>query len=145
VADAAFEHRFVVGVGGAGEAVAGGSFNAGGSAFLEWEAIDEWLELELGVAILSAEGGVEVPVGMLFKKPFRLSRRLELMVGLGPELVIYRQTPNDGEFIALEVAADFMYWAAPRFGFWIEPSYELTARGEGERSFASTGGVIFGW
>ena len=143
--DAVHEHRFVVGAGGALEAVGGSSVNLGGSAFLEWGAVDSWLELELGVAILAAEGGVEVPIGLLFKKPFRLARRVELMVGLGPEVVAYRGTPNDGNFLALEVAADFMFWPTARFGFWIEPSYELTARGAGEHSLAATGGLIYGW
>ena len=113
--------------------------------FVEWEAIDNWLELELGVAALAAEGGVEVPMDLLIKKPFRLARRVELMVGLGPELVLYRRTPKDGEFFALEVAADFMFWPSRHVGLWIEPSYELTVRNGLEHSIASTGGVIFGW
>ena len=121
------------------------SAHGGGSLFVEWEAVQSWFELELGLAALAAEGGVEVPIDLLFKKPFRLSRRVELMVGLGPGLVIYRRTPNDGEFFALEVAADFMFWLAPRVGFWVEPSYELTVRNGVEHSLSSTGGIIFGW
>ena len=141
-----FEHRFIVGAGGAFELeITGASVHGGGSLFLEWEAIDKWLELELGIAGLAAEGGVEVPIDLLVKKPFRLSRRVELMVGLGPELVLYRRTPKDGEFFALEVAADFMFWLSPRTGLWLEPSYEVTVRGGIEHSLASTGGVIFGW
>jgi hypothetical protein len=141
-----FEHRFIVGAGGAFELeLTERSVHGGGSLFLEWEAIDKWLELELGVSALAAEGGVEVPIDLLFKKPFRLSRRIELMVGLGPELVVYRRTPKDGAFFALEVAADFMFWLSRHVGLWIEPSYELTIRGGVGHSLASTGGLIFGW
>ena len=139
------EHRFVAGAGSAVEATGGAAVNFGGSAFLEWTAVEEWLELELGIGLLRAEGGVELPVGLLLKKPFRLSRRAEVMLGLGPELVAYRRTPHDGNFVALEGAVDVMVWPTPRVGFSIEPSYEWTARGGGERSFAGTAGIIFGW
>jgi hypothetical protein len=141
-----FEHRFIVGAGGAFELELTGVFvHGGGNLFFEWEAIENWLELELGVSALAAEGGVAVPIDLLLKKPFRLARRIELMVGLGPELVIYRRTNRDGQFFALEVAADFMFWLSPRVGLWIEPSYELTVRGGVEHSIASTGGLIVGW
>lgn len=140
------DHRVVVGVGGAFELeVTSGAVHGGGSLFVEVLVIDRWLELELGVAALAAEGGVEVPIDLLFKKPFTLARGIELMVGLGPELVLYRRTSNDGQFFALEVAADFMFWPARHVGLWIEPSYELTVRGGLEHSLAATGGVIFGW
>jgi hypothetical protein len=62
------EHTLVVGIGGAGELeLQGGAFHAGANVMVEWDAVENWLELELGASILSAEGGVEMPVDLLFK------------------------------------------------------------------------------
>jgi hypothetical protein len=142
----AFEHLVIVGVGGAMEVdLSGGSVHGGGNLFIEVEAIDNWLELEVGVSALAAEGGLELSTDVLFKKPFRLSPRVELMVGLGPEVVGYRGTQKDGAFFGVEFAVDLMFWPSRHLGLWIEPSYELVFRNGREHSVASTGGVIFGW
>ena len=97
------------------------------------------------ISALAADGGVVVPIELLFKKPFRLARRLEMMVGLGPELLIYRSTSNDGQFFGIEVALDFMWWPSRHVGLWIEPAYDLVFRNGVEHGLGSTGGVIFGW
>jgi hypothetical protein len=141
-----FEHRVVIGAGGAFEVdVPSGSVQGGGNVFVEVVAIEHWLELELGISALAAEGGVEVPIDLLFKKPFTLAPRIELMVGVGPELIVYRDTPRDGEFFGVEVALDFMFWPSRHVGFWIEPAYDLVLRSGVEHALGSTGGVIFGW
>ena len=70
------EHTIVVGVGGAVEAeLAGGVVHSGANVFVEYKAIDNWLELELGVSVLPIGGGYEAPIDFLFKKPFQLTRR----------------------------------------------------------------------
>jgi len=51
---------------------------------VEWDAIENWLEFEVGASILATSGGVEVPVDLLVKKPFRLARCAEFMIGVGP-------------------------------------------------------------
>jgi len=92
-----FDHRVVIGAGGAFEVEQpSGSVHGGGNIFIEREAVEGWLELELGISALAADGGVVVPIDLSFKKPFRLARRIEIMVGLGPEFVIYRNTSKDG-------------------------------------------------
>ena len=48
-----FEHTIVLGLGGAAEVELGsGSWHPGVNAFIEFEAIPNWLELELGVSVL---------------------------------------------------------------------------------------------
>ncbi len=139
-------HTIILGVGGAAELELGdGSLHPGPNAFVEYEAIENWLELELGVSVLAAEGGREVPVDLLFKKPFQLTSRLELMIGLGPQIVSVSGTEKNGTFIGGEIVFDFMFWPLHHFGFWVEPSYGFLFRGGVSHGLSTTGGVIFGW
>jgi hypothetical protein len=140
------EHTVVVGVGGAVEAeLAGGTVRGGSNVFVEYKAIEKWLELELGVSVLPEHRGREVPVDFLFKKPIQLTRRLEVMPGLGPEVVWASGTGHDGTFAGVEAVADFMFWPSKHVGLWIEPSYDAVFRDGISHGLGSTGGVIFGW
>ncbi len=112
---------------------------------VEWDAIENWLEFEVGASILSADGGVEVPIDLLVKKPFRLSRWAELMVGVGPEVVQVTGT-NRGTYLGGEVALDFMFWRwGRRVGLWVAPEYDLVFHGGPSGGIGGTGGVLFGW
>jgi hypothetical protein len=46
----------------------------GPNVMIEWDAIEDWLEFEVGASVFSAEGGIEVPIDLLVKKPFKLAR-----------------------------------------------------------------------
>lgn len=145
-AGAELEHQVIVGLGGAVEVeLPGRRTHGGGNLFLEVLVVENWLEMELGVSTLGADGGVEVPMVLLVKKPFHLHRRVELMVGLGPALVAYSGTPKDGAFFGFDVVADFMFWPSHSVGFWVEPSYDLVLRSGVAHSLGWTGGVLFGW
>jgi hypothetical protein len=140
------ERTFVVGVGGALEVeLDGGVVHPGGNVFVEWEAIESWLELELGASLLATPGGTVVPVDLLFKKPFTVAHAVELMVGLGPE-VVPSTGRNQGTSFGGEAALDFMFWPSSRAGFWIEPSYDVIAQsGSASQGLGATGGVIVGF
>lgn len=145
-ADGIPEHAVITGVGGATELEFGpASVHAGLSAFVEYEAVDAWLEIELGVQVLAAEGGVEVPVDLLFKKPFTLSHRLEMMVGLGPEVVRTFRGSRNGTHWGAELASDFMFWPSPHAGLWVEPTYDFVFRDGISHGLGCTGGAILGW
>jgi hypothetical protein len=140
------EHTIVLGLGGAGELdLADGSLHPGANVMLEWDAIENWLEFELGASILSAEGGVEIPVDLLFKKPFRLGKRSELFVGLGPELVYVSNRITKKAYFGGEFAIDFFYWPWQHAGVWIEPTYDAVFRDGAAHGLGSTGGVLLGW
>ena len=92
---------------------------------IEWDAIEDWLELEVGASILSVDGGVEVPIDLLVKKPFKLARWAEFMFGVGPEVVQVTGT-HRGTYFGGELALDFMFWPWGRHvGLWVEPEYDL--------------------
>lgn len=60
------KHTFIVGVGGAGELeLADGSIHPGANVMLEWDAIEDWLEPEIGASILAIDGAAEVPIDLL--------------------------------------------------------------------------------
>ncbi|HVT09046.1 MAG TPA: hypothetical protein VHO67_16415 [Polyangia bacterium] len=122
-------YRFVLGAGAAAEMESLTAGHFGAAAFVEVEAIDEWLELELGAQILATAPGREASLDLVLKKPFRVTERLEVMTGLGPTVI---QTSGAGETRTawgIEAAVDFMYWPAGRVGFWAEPAYEIVLSG----------------
>ena len=143
------EHTLVVGVGGASELDLGdGSAHGGANVMVEWDAIAEWLELEVGASVLAIPGGVEVPVDLLVKKPFTLAPWAEVMIGVGPEVVRVTSPGSlgGGTYFGGEAALDFMFWPwGPRVGLWVEPEYDLVAHDGAMSGIGSTGGVLFGW
>ena len=58
-------------------------FSFGPSASVEFSAIKDWLEIEVGGARLFRRGRSEWEAEIVFRKPFTLSDTAEFMVGLG--------------------------------------------------------------
>jgi len=147
------EHTFVVGIGGAAEVELGdGSFHPGANLMIEWDAVENWLELELGASVLALDGGIEVPDDLLIKKPFKLARGVEFMIGIGPELVHAsgnnaKNKGGSGTYFGGEAALDFMFWPwGGHVGLWIAPEYDLLFPPSGPSSgVGGTGGVLLGW
>jgi hypothetical protein len=144
----ATEHTIVVGVGGAAELeLRDGSLHPGANVMLEWDAVENWLELEFEASVLAGEG-VEMPIGLLAKKPFHLTRWAEVMVGIGPEVAIVlspKAGNESGPFYGGQVAVDFMFWPSKRFGLWLEPAYDFVFRDGVSQGIGSTGGLLVGW
>jgi hypothetical protein len=140
------EHTIVVGVGGATEIELGdGTTSGGGSAFVEWNAIPDWLSLEAGASVLAAEGGVEMPIELLFKKPFRLARGVEFLPGIGPEIVVVATPETKAAYFGGAAALDFMFWPSRKVGLWIEPGYDFVFRDGVTHGLGGTGGLIMGF
>jgi hypothetical protein len=57
-------------------------FSRGPSAAIEFNAIKDWLEIEVGGAKLFRRGHSEWETEVVFRKPFDLSETTEFMVGL---------------------------------------------------------------
>jgi len=57
----------------------------GPTVAVEFTPIEHWLELEAGVTPLLSRRSTEWSTDLLFKKPRTLSKRIEFMIGAGPE------------------------------------------------------------
>ena len=122
-----------------------GPVHTGGTFAFEVTPIEHWLELEIGVTAIAAGGGVvEMPIDVLFKKPWRLSPQFEFMVGVGPELVRV-SGPERGTFWGVEGVLDFMFWPRKTVGWYVEPGYEVTFRdGARHRGVGIAVGILIG-
>jgi len=134
------EPTAIVELGGAGEWSLSGGSSFGPSAAVEFTAIKEWLEIEVGVSPLFSRGRTEWDTDLLFKKPFALSDKVEFMFGVGPQWSFSRE----GTKVAGEVAADFMFWpAADRtFGWFVEPAYSYSFSRGHEQSLGASVGLL---
>jgi hypothetical protein len=140
------EHTIIVGVGGAAEVeLRDGSLHPGANLMVEWDAIENWLELEVEASVFSADGGVEVPLDLLIKKPFRLARWAEFMIGVGPELVRVSNPTTKATYGGAQIALDFMFWPSQHVGLWVEPSYDVVFGDAVSHGIGSTGGLLLGW
>jgi hypothetical protein len=145
--DEGVEHTVIVGVGGAAELeLRDGAVHPGVNLMIEWDAVESWLEFEVGASVLAADRGIEAPIDLLVKKPFRLTRRAELMLAIGPEVVPVSNPTTKATYVGGEVALDFMFWPWQRHvGLWVEPEYDFVFRDGVSHGLGSTGGVLFGW
>lgn len=138
------DHRAVLEFGFAGERGIGqSSTSIGGTIAVEMTPIENWLELEAGVAALRGAGHTEYSADFLIKKPWQLSRKFEFMAGFGPELS-HAVAHNSANTLATEVIGDFMYWPTKNVGWYAEPGYTFTRLSGGDRSFELSAGLIVG-
>jgi hypothetical protein len=136
----------IVELGGA----AGWNLNKGGASFgadaaVECTPIENWLELEAGVTpLFSRHHSTEWDTDLLFKKPWTLSKKAEVMAGIGPEWVHTREPGMRANSIAGEAVLDFMFWPGRKhnFGWFLEPAYDYNFAPGHERSFGISGGLL---
>jgi hypothetical protein len=139
------DHIIVYELGWAGAySVADGLQAKGATVAFEVTPVKDRLELECGVTAIRANGATETSVDLLFKKPWSLSRRVEFMAGVGPEL-IHATGADAGTFWGISAVADMMFWPKRNVGWYLEPGYEATFRdGATRQGFAMAGGLIIG-
>src|SRR5580700_2329749 len=76
------DHAVVLEIGGVADwEPAERAVHGGGTFAFEVTPIENRLELEIGIAAVRADGGIEMPVDVLFKKPWRFSPKFEFMIG----------------------------------------------------------------
>lgn len=124
-------HRVNVGAAGVVLAVFGGEEGAqahgGGGIFLEATAIEGWLEIELNLRLLAADGGIETPIDLLFKKPFHLNRWFHPFVGIGPAVVPSFGPRELRTHFGGASAAGAHFWVGRRLAIVAEANYNLIA------------------
>jgi len=139
------EHAVIYELGWVGEWSRDEGFNAKGATFaFEVTPIERWLELEIGVAALRAKTSTEIPVDVLFKKPWQISSTVEFMAGAGPEL-IHTTGVGRGTSWGFSAVADFMFWPKPNVGWYVEPGYEAVFRqAKTEHGLGIAAGLLIG-
>lgn len=124
--------------------VKGGAAEFAPNFAVEVTPIENWLELELGTAPFFTRNATEWDTDLLFKKPWTLSKKTEFMLGVGPEWIHTRQNGPATNSVAVEGAADFMFWPAKkhRFGWYLEPAYDYGLGHGHEQSVGMSGGLL---
>ena len=131
--------------GAAGRSLKDGGSSFGADAAIEFTPIENWLELEAGVTpLFSRHHSTEWNTSLLFKKPWTLSKKTELMAGVGPEWVHTRGLGMRTNSIAGEAVLDFIFWPGGRhkFGWFLEPGYDYSFAHGHERSFGISFGLL---
>jgi hypothetical protein len=121
-----------------------GGWGFGPTVAVEVTPIEKWLELEAGVTPLFNQRSTEWGTDLLFKKPWTLSRKVELMVGIGPEWIHSNEAGKTPNSVSCEGVIDVMFWPSKkhRFGWYVEPGYERNfGRGQ-EQSLGVSGGLL---
>jgi hypothetical protein len=138
------DHAIVFEFGAAGEWSRGEAFQPGGTFAFEVMPIEHWLEIEVGIAATAAPGHTEMPIDMLFKKPWAISRTFEFMAGIGPEIIHATGRAAD-TYWGISTVADFMFWPRRNVGWYAEPGVDVVfQRGERRASFGVAAGVLIG-
>ena len=138
------DHAIVLELGAAGDWSRSEGAHPGGTFAFEVTPVEHWLELEIGVTAIRGNDGTEIPIDVLFKKPWRISSTFEFMIGIGPEII--RATgPDAGTFWGLSTVADLMFWPRRNVGWYVEPGYEVTLRnGEKHHGVGIAAGLLIG-
>jgi hypothetical protein len=123
-----------------------GQSSFGPTVAVEVTPIENWLELEVGVTPLFRRHSTEWSIDLLFKKPWTLSDKEEIMLGVGPEWIHSDTFGIRRNSAGVEVAPDFMFWSSSKhkMGWYLEPSYDFKFGTGHEHSLGITGGLLFG-
>jgi hypothetical protein len=139
------EPAAVVELGGSpGRNLKDGGWSVGPTLAGEVTPIENWLELEMGVTATFGRHSTEWDTGLLFKKPWTLSEKVEFMFGIGPEWARTREYGVTTNSVGGEGALDFMFWPSKKhgLGWYLEPGYEYSFGRGHERSIGISGGLL---
>lgn len=114
----------------------------GSSIGLEFTAIENQLEIEVGAQYLSSSSPQVLGAVVLFKKPFELSKGVELEIGLGPS--ISRKMNSLGSWQpGITFSPELMIWPTKKIGWYISSEYTRGLGKEAEKSVGLSIGLLF--
>jgi hypothetical protein len=120
-----------------------GHFGVGG--FLEFTPIPRWLEIEIGLRVLSGKEGVELPLDLTLKKPFHLNEWIHPFVGLGPTVLFTPAEDASPAHIGLNTMVGSDFWLSHHVGVSFELNYNLISNEGAVHEAGGGAGVIFGY
>ena len=106
--------------------------------------IEDWLEIEAGVTPLVGNSHLEWDSGLLFKKPYALSKSVDFEVGVGPSWLHTTSGGRTTNSLGGEAAREFQVWPSPdrKLGWYLEPSYGCDFGRGHEQSLGVTLGLL---
>lgn len=113
-----------------------GKASFGPSFALAVTPIEHQLEIEFGLTPMINHGSAEWEGEIVFKKPFELSKNVELLVGVGPEWA----TPSNS--FGAVAKLDLVYWRTPQYGWFVEPSYSYGFNHDHEQNLTLKVGLL---
>src|SRR5580658_10371227 len=128
------------------QSLSGGGASFGPDVAVEVTPIENWLEIEAGVAPLFSRDSTEWDTDVLFKKPWTLSNKAEFMAGAGPEWIRTIEHGRTTDALGVEVAGDVMFWPSGKhkFGWFLEPAYDYSFGRGHEQSLGISAGLLIG-
>lgn len=124
----------------------GGAARFAPAVALEATPIEHWLEIELEFTPFVTRDATRLDTDVLFKKPWSLTPKAELMVGIGSSWSRLVEQGLATNTFAAEVAADLMVWptGSHRLGWFIEPGYKYTFAPDHPKSLGMSAGILIG-
>jgi hypothetical protein len=122
----------------------GGTFSIGPSLGIEVTPIKNWLEIEAEVSPVFGGGRTEWETELIFKKPFDVSDKVEVMPGIGPAWFYKTGHGETDSSVGAVALVDFQIWpsAERKLGWFVEPSYAYDFGREHEQSLGVTIGLL---
>jgi len=132
--------------GAASQSLTGGGASGGPNVAVEVTPIEKWLEIEAGVTPFFSRNSTEWDTDVLFKKPWTLSEKAEVMAGVGPEWIHNIEHGKGTDAAGIEAALDFMFWPSGKhhFGWYLEPSYDYSFGTGHDQSLSVSVGLLIG-
>jgi len=121
----------------------GGGTSLGPSAAIEFSAIKDRLEIEMGVSPRFGNGQREWDTELTFKSPILSTPATEVFFALGPEWQHRSGRAETADVVAGVASLDFQFWQPDKkFGWFIEPSYSHALNSQHEQSLGVTMGLL---
>jgi len=133
----------VIEIGAAAESqIVHGEFSSGPYVALEFEAVRDWLEIEIGVSPQFGSHQTDLASEFILKTPIFLMDKLEVMLGVGPQWEYHVTGGELRSSVGAEVQLELEYWpsADRKFGWFVEYQYDRTFTSDRTQSI----GVQFG-
>lgn len=106
---------------------------------IEFTPVKEKLEIEIGASQYYNGPNYNWQFDLLFKKPYEISKKIEVMVGAGPQWSF----SGNNHSLSAEIAVDLMYWPFKKtIGFYLEPNYDYEFQKQNEQSIGFSTGLI---
>jgi hypothetical protein len=119
-----------------------GEFSLGPYVALEFEAVRDRLEIEIGVSAQFGRHQTDLANELILKTPVFTFKKIEVMFGVGPQWEYHVTAGELRNSFGVEVQLEFEYWpsADRKFGWFVDYQYDRAFTSDRTQSI----GVQFG-